>query len=169
MLSEAKPRHRESLNLQLVPVCAVSSWLEEPEFLLVLQNPNEYDVPIPNDWYAGARIGIFHPDGERTMILPFGEAPDPAAPPDEILERSDRERRFTLRSAVLPGLYVIMAKLAFGTALQATTTLFLEAPRPLSIAVSSVGGLLGQRAWILASGVKQSTLFQDSNRLVRQL
>jgi hypothetical protein len=153
----------EPLNLQMRPVQAVSTALEASEFRLVLQNPNAADVPIPADWFAGLRIGIFHPDGERTMVAPFGSntVPD-ATSNDEILGNSERERRFTLPGAALPGLYVLLANLTVGQAMHAAAKWYLEAPQPLSLAINSAGGALGERAWILSPGDKQTTLFQTS-------
>src|SRR5437868_7418401 len=147
----------EKLNLELLPVRAVSAPFEAPEFRLVLQNPNSADIRIRSDWYAGARIVIFQPNAKRTMLTPFGkQGVARVALDDEILSRSDRERRFTLAGALLPGTYVLMAKLASDIPMHASATWFLEAPQPLSLAISSVGGLMSNRAWILSPGTKQS-------------
>lgn len=151
----------ETLNLQLIPVREISAPFEAPEFRLVLQNPNRADIRIRSDWYAGARIGIFHPGGERTVLMPFGEqGVARAGLDDEILSRSERERRFTLRGAASPGLYVLAAKLASDVPMHASCKWFLEALQPLGLAVSRAGGEPGEWAWVLSPGMKQGTLFQ---------
>jgi hypothetical protein len=148
-----------TLTLAIKPMRAISTGFEAPEFRLVLRNPGDTDIPIPRGWFAGARLETLHPDGRRSVLMPFGEESNSGvAPGDEIFSRSDREQRFTLADAALPGAYELRARLAFDPELEAETDWFLEAPRPVSLAVPSVAGVSGGHAWILVPGEKQATL-----------